>query len=233
MTPHNEARPGDYAEAVLLPGDPDRAVWIADTFLESPRLVNSIRGELGFTGLYRGMPVSVQSTGMGRSSFNIYVHELMAFYGVKRAIRVGTCGGLRRSASTWSSSTVAGWIEVEAGMPPRRPNAALLARAIENARTAGIAHHVGAVVSSDTSTTLTLSAALPRPGGGRSSATWSRAASCCRRPVQIPRAVDLHGGRQSDQLRGNRALERQALFTDMCRLALDTLADTRPDRASR
>lgn len=68
MTPHIEAAAGDYAQAVLLPGDPERAAWIAERFLADARCVNKVRGELEFTGLYRGRPVSVQATGMGRSS---------------------------------------------------------------------------------------------------------------------------------------------------------------------
>ncbi len=89
MTPHIEAGKGDYAERVLLPGDPERAAWIAKTFLDKPRQVNAIRGELGFTEAYRGMPVSVQATGMGRSSLSIYMHELFTVFGVRTIMRVG------------------------------------------------------------------------------------------------------------------------------------------------
>jgi purine-nucleoside phosphorylase len=94
MTPHNHAKPGDYAEAVLLPGDPLRAKWIAETFFEEPRLVNSVRNCLGYTGSWKGRPISVQASGMGQPSLAIYVHELINDYGVKTLIRVGTCGGL-------------------------------------------------------------------------------------------------------------------------------------------
>lgn len=94
MTPHNEAKRGDYAETVLLPGDPQRARWIVEKFLDGARCVNNIRDEPGFTGTFRGIPVSVQSTGMGAPSFAIYVHELLDAYRVKTLIRVGTCGGL-------------------------------------------------------------------------------------------------------------------------------------------
>ena len=94
MTPHIEARKGDYAERVLLPGDPDRAAWIAKTYFDQPRQVNAIRGALGFTGSYLGMPVSVQTTGIGRPSLSIYVHELFTIYGVRTIVRVGSCGSL-------------------------------------------------------------------------------------------------------------------------------------------
>ena len=94
MTPHLEASPGDYAPTVLLPGDPLRAEWIAETFLSDVRCVNRVRGCYGYTGTFRGVPVSLQATGMGRPSFTIYVHELVAVYGVRTFIRVGSCGGL-------------------------------------------------------------------------------------------------------------------------------------------
>ncbi|MEO8759169.1 MAG: purine-nucleoside phosphorylase [Devosia sp.] len=93
-TAHNSAKPGDYADAVLLPGDPLRAKWIAETFLTDAVRVNSVRNCLGYTGLWNGKRVSVQATGMGQPSLSIYVHELINDYGLKTLIRVGTCGGL-------------------------------------------------------------------------------------------------------------------------------------------
>src|ERR1700753_4121572 len=93
-TPHNAAKPGDFAEAVLLPGDPLRAKWIAENFFTDAREVNTVRNCLGFTGTWKSRPVSVQATGMGQPSLTIYVHELLNFYGVNTLIRVGTCGGL-------------------------------------------------------------------------------------------------------------------------------------------
>src|ERR1700712_3070176 len=94
MPIHLRAEPGDYAPAVLLPGDPLRARWIAETFLESPRQVNGERGLLGFTGSYEGTPVSVQATGMGCPSAAIVIEELIEM-GSTRLIRVGTCGSLQ------------------------------------------------------------------------------------------------------------------------------------------
>jgi DeoD family purine-nucleoside phosphorylase len=91
---HVRAEPGDYAEACLLPGDPLRAKHIAETFLEDVAQRNSERGMLGFSGTFRGRPVSVQSTGMGCPSAAIVVEELIQL-GVKRLLRVGTCGGLQ------------------------------------------------------------------------------------------------------------------------------------------
>ncbi len=94
MTPHNEAKKGDYAKTVLLPGDPLRAKWIAEEFFEDARQVNGVRNCLGFTGKWKGKEVSVQATGMGQPSAAIYIHELLDVYGVKNLIRVGTSGGL-------------------------------------------------------------------------------------------------------------------------------------------
>ena len=93
-TPHISAEPGDFAEAVLLPGDPLRAKYIAENFLEDVRQVNAVRNMLGFTGSWQGMPVSVMGTGMGVPSASIYATELVMFYGVKRLVRVGSCGGI-------------------------------------------------------------------------------------------------------------------------------------------
>src|ERR671937_1027523 len=94
MPIHLRGEPGDYAEACLLPGDPLRAKYIAETFFDDARQVNSERGLLGFTGEYRGRPVSVQASGMGCPSAGIVIEELVQL-GVKRIVRVGTCGGLQ------------------------------------------------------------------------------------------------------------------------------------------
>jgi purine-nucleoside phosphorylase len=92
MSVHLEAKMGDIAETVLLPGDPLRAKWIAETFLEDVVCYNTVRGMYGYTGTYKGKKVSVQGTGMGIPSLSIYVSELIMFYGVKNLIRVGTAG---------------------------------------------------------------------------------------------------------------------------------------------
>lgn len=94
-TPHNAANQGDIAEKVLLPGDPMRAKYIAENFLENAVCYNQVRGMMGFTGKYKGKEVSVQGTGMGMPSMHIYASELLEVYKVKQMIRVGTCGSLR------------------------------------------------------------------------------------------------------------------------------------------
>jgi len=96
MSTHIEAKKGEIAETVLLPGDPMRAKWIAETFLEDHKCYNDIRGMLGFTGYYKGKRVSVQGTGMGIPSALIYCHELINDYGVKNLIRVGSTGSYQK-----------------------------------------------------------------------------------------------------------------------------------------
>jgi purine-nucleoside phosphorylase len=92
MSTHIEAKKGEIAESVLLPGDPMRAKWIAETFLDNPKQYNNVRGMLGYTGTYKGKRISVQGTGMGIPSALIYCHELINDYGVKKLIRVGSTG---------------------------------------------------------------------------------------------------------------------------------------------
>ena len=93
-TAHNEAKLGDFANTVLMPGDPKRAKFIAENFLSDVVLVNDVRGVQGYTGFYNGKRVSVMAHGMGMPSASIYVYELFHFYGVKSIIRIGTCGAM-------------------------------------------------------------------------------------------------------------------------------------------
>ena len=95
-TPHINAKAGDFAKTVLMPGDPLRAKYIAETYLTDVKQVNSVRNVLGFTGNYKGTPVSVMASGMGIPSISIYSHELYEGYGVENIIRVGTAGGLNK-----------------------------------------------------------------------------------------------------------------------------------------
>ena len=157
MTPHNSAKPGDYAEAVLLPGDPLRAKWIAENFFETPQLVNSVRNCLGFTGMYRGKKVSVQATGMGQPSLSIYVHELINVYGVKTLLRVGTCGGLNAKVKVrdliiaQAASTDSTIVRDGFGSYNFAPIAdfGLLRDAVAGATAKGLRSHVGNMLSSD------------------------------------------------------------------------------------
>lgn len=94
-TPHNEANLGDFAKTVIMPGDPLRAKYIAENFLEDYRLINSVRGMFAYTGKYKGKEVSIMAHGMGMPSVGIYSYELYKFYGVENIIRIGSCGAYK------------------------------------------------------------------------------------------------------------------------------------------
>lgn len=95
MTPHNRAKVGEFAKTVLMPGDPNRAKFCAENYFENPVLVTDTRGILGYTGTYKGMPISVMASGMGAASIGIYSYELYTHYDVDSIIRIGTSGGLQ------------------------------------------------------------------------------------------------------------------------------------------
>jgi purine-nucleoside phosphorylase len=157
MSIHIEAKTGEIAETILLPGDPRRAKWIAENFLEHPKLYNEVRGMLGFTGTYHGKKVSVQGTGMGGPSISIYAHELINDYGVKRLIRVGSAGSFQKevniraivlamSASANGSSNKL-WFGNDDFAPTA--NFELFIKAVAVANTKNIAVKAGNVLTSD------------------------------------------------------------------------------------
>jgi len=157
MTVHIGAKPGDIAETVLMPGDPRRAEWAARTFLENARLVNDVRGMLGFTGTWKGNAVTIHGSGMGMPSLSIYANELIRDFGAKTLIRIGSCGGMQDSvklrdiivAMTCSSlSTPSRGIFREMNFAPCA-NFALLEAAVAAARKRDVGVHVGGIYSSD------------------------------------------------------------------------------------
>ena len=95
MTIHIGAEPGEIAETVLMPGDPYRAKWAAETFLDDPKLVNEVRGMLGYTGTWKGQKVTIHGSGMGMPSLSIYANELIRDYGARTLIRIGSCGAMQ------------------------------------------------------------------------------------------------------------------------------------------
>ncbi len=107
-TPHIAAQPGDFAKTVLMPGDPLRAQFIADTFLQDVRQVTAVRGMLGFTGTYEGRPISVMGSGMGMPSIGIYSDELFKFYGVENIVRIGSAGSYTDKAKLFDVVLAAG-----------------------------------------------------------------------------------------------------------------------------
>ena len=156
MSLHIEAKPGEIAETVLLPGDPLRAKWIAETFLKDAKCYNKIRGMLGFTGTYNGKSVSVQGSGMGIPSAMIYYQELIQEYGVKNLIRVGTAGSfqkdlkLRDIVIAMSASTTSAINQYRfPGTFAPTADSELFLNAVHYARGRGIGLRAGNILSED------------------------------------------------------------------------------------
>ena len=158
MTIHIGAKAGDIAETVLLPGDPYRAKWVAENFLENAVLVNEVRGMLGFTGTYKGNRVTVHGTGMGMPSLSIYVNELIRDYGAKTLIRIGSAGAMQEAIkvrdvvlamSATTLSTPSEGMFKELNFAPTA-DYSLLAAAHKAASGKSIPTHVGSIYSSNT-----------------------------------------------------------------------------------
>lgn len=157
MTVHIGAEKGEIAETVLLPGDPYRAKWAAETFLKDVRLVNEVRGMLGFTGTWNGHPVTIQGSGMGMPSLSIYVNELIRDYGAKTLIRIGSCGGMQEKVkirdvilamTATTLSTPSRGIFKEVNFAPCA-DWSLLQAAANAAASRDLTPHVGGIYSSD------------------------------------------------------------------------------------
>ncbi|NUT37237.1 MAG: purine-nucleoside phosphorylase [Hamadaea sp.] len=158
MSTHIGAKPGEIAERVLMPGDPLRAKWIAETYLEDAKCYSTVRNMFGFTGKYQGVDVSIQGSGMGMPSASIYAHELINEYGVKTLIRVGSCGALSESLNlrdviaAIGSSTDSNMNRMRFdGLIDYAPvaNFALLRTAVDVAQARGITMHVGPILAAD------------------------------------------------------------------------------------
>jgi purine-nucleoside phosphorylase len=157
VSTHIAAAPGEVAETVLLPGDPLRAEWITKTYLDDVTCYSRVRNMLGFTGTYRGQRVSVQGTGMGQPSLAIYVHELLAEYGARTLVRVGSCGALVDSvairdvviAITACTDSSMNHLRFEGVDYAPAADYQLLRRAVDGAEAAGLPVHVGPILSGD------------------------------------------------------------------------------------
>ena len=156
-TPHINAEAGDFAPTVLMPGDPLRAKYIAEKFLDEARLVTDVRNMFGFTGEYKGQPVSVMAHGMGIPSASIYCTELIQDYGVQRVVRVGSCGAVLDSVAVrdlviaMAASTDSGVNRTRFGGHDLAPVASfgLLRSAVATAEERGFKYHVGNIFSAD------------------------------------------------------------------------------------
>ena len=156
-TPHISAKPGDFGKTVLMPGDPLRAKFIAENFLENPVLVNNVRGVQGHTGYYKGVKVSVMASGMGMPAIGIYSHELFNGYGVENIIRVGSAGSIQESIHLYdivlaqgacTDSNFAAQFHLPGTFAPIA-SYELLSEAVKACEAAGVTYHVGNVNSSD------------------------------------------------------------------------------------
>ena len=157
-TPHNSAKMGDFAKTVLMPGDPLRAKFIAETFLEDAKLVNNVRGIHGYTGTYPGTPVSVMASGMGMPSIGIYSHELYTQYGVENIMRIGSAGAISPklklrdvvvAQGACTNSNFAHQYQLPGTFAPIA-DFTLLETAVSVARGMGVEMPVGNLLSSDT-----------------------------------------------------------------------------------
>ena len=157
MTPHNNAKLGDFAKTVLMPGDPLRAKYIAEKFLKDAKLVNNVRGVQGHTGTWKGVPVSVMASGMGMPSIGIYSWELFNSYGVENIIRVGSAGSLQDNINVMdivfaqgacTNSNYTKQFDFPGDFAPIA-SYHLMQEGIRSARERGVKFHVGNVYSSD------------------------------------------------------------------------------------
>ncbi len=158
-TPHIEAKEGDFAKIVLMPGDPKRAEWIANTFLKDVKLVNAVRGILGFTGKAPdGSLVSVMASGMGMPSIGIYSHELFTNYGVEAIIRIGTIGAYQENIKlkdiligqgACTNSNWMGEYDLKGGTFSAISDYDMLSWAVDSARKNSFPAHIGNILSSD------------------------------------------------------------------------------------
>lgn len=232
MSTHINAPEGAIAKNILLPGDPLRAKFIAENFLENAKLYNEVRGMFGFTGTYKGVPVSVQGTGMGQPSLSIYVTELFKDYGVENAIRVGTCGAiqedleLRDTILVNSACSDSCLLNQRFGNLHFAPTADfnLVKTADRIAEEMKIRYSVGSVVSSDFFYDINANWKKWKEYGVKgiemeSAELFTLAAQYKRHAMAIMTVSDhiLKGGETT-------AEERQTTFTNMMKIALETIA---------
>ncbi len=233
-TPHNTAKQGDLAPLVLMPGDPLRAKHIAETYLEGARQINAVRNMLGYTGTYKGKPVSVMASGMGGPSMGIYSYELFAFYGVESIVRIGTCGGLTAAVEVgdivmaMTASTDSNYAHQYRLNGTFSPPAdyGLLERAVASARARKVSHWVGGILSSDV---FSLYSALPVEEGWERWAKMGCAATdmeCyalyCNAAFLGKKALAMFTCSDSNVSRKEMSpLERQTALTSMFEVALD------------
>ena len=229
-TPHIKATSADFAKTVLMPGDPLRSKFIAETFLENPKLINNVRGIQGYTGTYKGVPVTVMASGMGMPSIGIYSYELYNFFGVENIIRVGSAGGLADNVQlrdiiigmgACTNSAYQNQYNLNGNFAPIA-DYELLSHAVEEAKARRVRYQVGNILSSDI-----FYHADPKFNDGwykmgvlgvemEAAALYMNAAAAGKRALAICTV--------SDHILRGEALDadaRQTTFTDMMKIALN------------
>ena len=229
-TPHIKATSADFAKTVLMPGDPLRSQFIAENFLENPRLVNNVRGIHGYTGTYHGVSVSVMASGMGMPSIGIYSYELFNFFGVENIIRVGSAGGLAdnvqlRDVIIGMGACTNSAYQNQYGLGGNFAPIAdyeLLSRAVAETKALGVRYQVGNLLSSDVFYNADPDANTPWYNMGvlgvemEAAALYMNAAAAGKRALAICTV--------SDHILRGEALDadaRQNTFTDMMKIALN------------
>ena len=226
-TPHIQAQVGEIAETILLPGDPLRAKFIADTYLENVKQFNATRNMFGFTGTYKGRPVSVMGTGMGCPSMGIYSYELIHIYGCKNLIRIGTAGTMQPNVHVkemvfgMGACTTSNYVKLM-GLPGTFApicSFELLEKAVASAKALGYTYHVGNILSSDVFYGVDLPHGKTWPEMGvlavemESAALYTNAAAAGVNALCI---VTISDGPEEITT----AEERQTAFTQMMEVAL-------------
>ena len=229
-TPHIKAAPSDFAKTVLMPGDPLRSKFVAETFLEDAKLVNNVRGVQGYTGTYKGVPITVMASGMGMPSIGIYSYELYNFFGVENIIRIGSAGAINEKVNlrdviigmgACTNSCYQDQYNLNGKFAPIA-NFELLSHAVNAAKEIGVNYHVGNILSSDI-----FYHADPNFNDGWSkmgvlgvemeaAALYMNAAALGKRALAICTV--------SDHILRGEALDadsRQTSFTDMMKIALE------------
>ena len=232
-TPHIAAEVGDFAETVLLPGDPRRAKFVADTFLDDVSCINEVRNMLGYTGHYQGFPVSVMGTGMGIPSASIYVTELFEEYGVKQVIRVGSCGSIHPEVNVGDLVAAIG-ASTDSNVNRLRflghdfaavADYGLLRNWVGEAEAQGVSVVVGNIFSTDTFYHLSNEI--------YEAAARLRIVAVEMEAAAIYRIAAEHGGRAlcvltvSDQIAKGESMsasDRESSFVEMMRITLDSLS---------
>ena len=235
-TPHNAAEKGQIAKVVLMPGDPLRAQFIAENFLDGAQCFTSVRGMLGYTGRYKGQEISVMGHGMGMPSVGIYSYELYSFYDVEKIIRIGSAGGMDPrldlgdiviAQGACTDSNFAAQYELPGTFAPIA-DYDMLSAAVSLARKKGLRHIVGNVLSSDFFYTpspqrntrwMTMGVLCVEM---ECAALYMNAAFLKKKALGLLTISDLIG----DSSRSMTAQERQTKFLDMMELALDTSLET-------